>query len=85
MQSSAHDNNALQRPVLWGTRRVGPDLTHEGRLRSNDWHVAHFWDPQSVSPGSVMPPYPWFFREGWEVRRSIDPDVKVTPDQIFTF
>ena len=23
---------SLQRPVLWGTRRVGPDLTHEGGL-----------------------------------------------------
>ena len=49
------DNNALQRPVLWGTRRVGPDLTYEGTLRSNDWHAAHFWDPGVVSPGSVMP------------------------------
>jgi cbb3-type cytochrome c oxidase subunit II len=70
-----HDNNALQRPVLWGTRRVGPDLTHEGGLRSNDWHVAHFADPKSTSPGSVMPRYPWFFREGFEVRRGIAPDV----------
>jgi cbb3-type cytochrome c oxidase subunit II len=70
-----HDNNALQRPVLWGTRRVGPDLTHEGGLRSNDWHVAHFSDPRTTSPGSVMPRYPWFFRDGFQVRRRIAPDV----------
>lgn len=69
----ANDNNALQRPMLWGTRRVGPDLTHEGRLRSNDWHVAHFFNPPDTSPGSVMPKFPWFFRDGWQVRRSIDP------------
>ena len=69
------DNNALQRPVLWGTRRVGPDLTYEGTLRSNDWHAAHFWDPASVSPGTVMPPYPWFFREGFQLRRRIDPEL----------
>lgn len=75
VQTSDHDNNALQRPMLWGTRRVGPDLTHEGRLRSNDWHVAHFWDPQTVSPGSIMPRYTWLFRDGFQVRRSIDPDT----------
>jgi cbb3-type cytochrome c oxidase subunit II len=69
-----HDNNALQRPVLWGTRRVGPDLTHEGGLRSNDWHMAHLWDPASTSPGSVMPRYSWLFREGYQIRRTIDPD-----------
>lgn len=69
------DNNELQRPVMWGTRRVGPDLTYEGTLRSNDWHAAHFWQPTDVTPGSVMPRYRWMFRRGWQVRRSIDPDL----------
>ncbi|MCE9636596.1 MAG: cbb3-type cytochrome c oxidase subunit II, partial [Planctomycetes bacterium] len=72
---AANDNNALQRPVLWGTRRVGPDLTHEGGLRSNDWHLAHFADPQGTSPGSVMPAYTWFLRDGFQVRRTIAPEV----------
>ena len=72
---AANDNNVLQRPVLWGTRRVGPDLTHEGGLRSNDWHVAHLWNPQGTTPGSVMPAYPWFFRQGFQVVRRIDPDA----------
>ncbi|MCB9898278.1 MAG: cbb3-type cytochrome c oxidase subunit II [Planctomycetes bacterium] len=71
--TSDHDNNVLQQPVLWGTRRVGPDLTHEGRLRSNDWHVAHFFNPAEVTPGSIMPRYTWFYREGWQVMRRIDP------------
>lgn len=75
VRTAAEDNNVLQRPVLWGTRRVGPDLTHEGGLRSNDWHVAHFWDPQAVTPDTVMPRFRWFLREGWQVRRRIDPDV----------
>lgn len=69
------DNNALQRPVMWGTRRVGPDLTHEGGLRTNDWHVAHFWKPSDPSPGSVMPRYTWFFEDGFEVRRRIEPET----------
>jgi cytochrome c oxidase cbb3-type subunit 2 len=54
-------NNELQRPVMFGTRRVGPDLIREGGRRSNDWHANHFFEPRSTSPESVMPSYPWFF------------------------
>jgi hypothetical protein len=54
-------NNELQRPVMFGTRRVGPDLAREGGRRSNDWHAAHFFRPRDTSPLSVMPDYPWFF------------------------
>lgn len=53
--------NELQRPVLFGTRRVGPDLSREGGTRSNDWHSTHFYRPKWTSPLSVMPEYPWFF------------------------
>jgi hypothetical protein len=58
---SAEYQNELQRPVLFGTRRVGPDLSREGHVRSNDWHVVHFFRPRMTSPESVMPDYPWFF------------------------
>ena len=37
--------NELQRPVMFGTRRVGPDLSREGGRRSNDWHAVHFFRP----------------------------------------
>jgi cytochrome c5 len=53
--------NELQRPVLFGTRRVGPDLSREGGRRSNDWHAVHFFKPTLVSSGSPMPSYPWLF------------------------
>ena len=53
--------NELQRPVLFGTRRVGPDLSREGGRRSNDWHAVHFFQPTLVSQGSPMPRYPWLF------------------------
>ncbi len=56
-------HNVLQRPVLFGTRRVGPDLIREAARRSNDWHIAHFYEPTNVVPTSVMPNYPWFFDE----------------------
>lgn len=53
--------NRLQRPVMFGTRRVGPDLSREGGRRSNDWHAVHFFKPDSLSPDSPMPQYPWLF------------------------
>jgi cytochrome c oxidase cbb3-type subunit 2 len=53
--------NEMNLPHLFGTRRVGPDLIREAGIRSNDWHMAHLFDPRSVAPYSVMPSYPWFF------------------------
>lgn len=53
--------NELQRPVMFGTRRVGPDLSREGARRSNDWHAVHFFKPDMLSPQSPMPRYPWLF------------------------
>ena len=53
--------NELQRPVMFGTRRVGPDLSREGGRHGNDWHTVHFFKPRLVSTGSPMPEYPWFF------------------------
>lgn len=45
------------RPFQWGSRRIGPDLAREGGKQSSFWHWTHFEDPESVSPGSVMPSY----------------------------
>lgn len=59
--SSDEYQNELQRPVMFGTRRVGPDLSREGGRRGNDWHAVHFFDPPQVSKNSPMPKYPWFF------------------------
>lgn len=61
--------NALNQPHLWGTRRVGPDLARERGKRTNDWHIAHLINPQNVVPGSVMPPYPFYFEDDGTPRR----------------
>ncbi|HYM37298.1 MAG TPA: cytochrome b N-terminal domain-containing protein [Nitrospiraceae bacterium] len=38
---------------------VGPDLSFVGDARpEREWHLKHFRDPQSVSPGSIMPKFP---------------------------
>ena len=47
------------RPFLWGSKRTGPDLHRVGRKYPDSWHYNHMYDPQSMSPGSIMPPYPW--------------------------
>ena len=50
-------------PHFFGTRRTGPDLHREGGLRSDDWHLAHFYDPRYTVPRSVMEGFTWFFRD----------------------
>ncbi len=46
-------------PFLWGSKRTGPDLHRVGGKYSNAWHYNHMYDPTTMSPGSIMPPYPW--------------------------
>jgi cytochrome c oxidase cbb3-type subunit I/II len=47
------------RPFLWGSKRTGPDLHRVGGKYPDSWHYFHMIDPRSMSPGSLMPPYPW--------------------------
>jgi len=28
-----------------------------------DWHLAHLYNPRTVTPQSLMPPFPWLFEE----------------------
>jgi cytochrome c oxidase cbb3-type subunit II len=44
-------------PMLWGSKRTGPDLARIGQKYSNDWHVAHLTNPRDVVPTSIMPRY----------------------------
>lgn len=44
-------------PFQWGSKRTGPDLARVGGRYSDEWHVDHLSDPQSVVPESVMPKY----------------------------
>lgn len=49
-------------PMLWGSKRTGPDLARVGSKYSDEWHVAHLNDPRDVVPESVMPAYRWLSR-----------------------
>ncbi|WP_284165335.1 cytochrome-c oxidase, cbb3-type subunit II [Frigidibacter sp. SD6-1] len=55
-------------PFQWGSKRTGPDLARVGGRYSDEWHVAHLTDPQSVVPESVMPKY------GFLTDRMIEPE-----------
>ena len=44
-------------PFQWGSKWTGPDLARVGGRYSDEWHVDHLRDPQSVVPESVMPKY----------------------------
>src|SRR5713101_8991059 len=46
---------------LWGTRRIGPDLSREFNLHPRDWQLTHLYNPRLVVRDSVMPPYRWLF------------------------
>ena len=46
-------------PFQWGSKRTGPDLARIGGKYPDSWHYNHMLEPQSMSPGSIMPSYPW--------------------------
>ena len=49
-------------PMLWGSKRTGPDLARIGGKYSDVWHVAHLTNPRDVVPESNMPAYRWLAR-----------------------
>ena len=49
-------------PMLWGSKRTGPDLARIGEKYSDEWHVAHLINPRHLVPESVMPAYAWLNR-----------------------
>jgi cytochrome c oxidase cbb3-type subunit I/II len=57
-EESIHD-----RPFQWGSKRTGPDLARVGAKYPDLWHYRHLGDPREVVPGSIMPAYPWLFRD----------------------
>jgi cytochrome c oxidase cbb3-type subunit I/II len=61
-------------PFLWGSKRTGPDLMRVGGKYPDGWHYNHMKDPTSMSPGSLMPPFPWLITD--------ELDTSSTPSKI---
>ncbi|RAU83316.1 cytochrome-c oxidase, cbb3-type subunit I [Pontibacter arcticus] len=59
---------------LWGSKRTGPDLHRIGGKYPHSWHYHHMMDPTSMSPGSIMPAYPWLFEQ--------EVDMSTTEDKL---
>ena len=56
-QDFLHDS-----PVQLGSVRVGPDLANFGARQTNDTVIfQHLYRPQTMMPGSIMPPYRFLF------------------------
>ena len=50
---------AREKAPQLGSLRTGPDLSQQGGEHTDDWHVAHFYNPRWVRPDSIMPPFPY--------------------------
>ncbi|MBO0949412.1 cytochrome-c oxidase, cbb3-type subunit I [Fibrella forsythiae] len=59
-------------PFLWGSKRTGPDLQREGGRYPDSWHYYHMDNPRSMSPGSIMPAYPWLLSQQLDVSATAD-------------
>ncbi|MEO8286430.1 MAG: cbb3-type cytochrome c oxidase subunit II [Chloroflexota bacterium] len=58
--AQAGDYYYLQSPTL-GSERTGPDLSQEGGVHTDEWHLAHFYNPRWTSPKSIMPQFSFYY------------------------
>lgn len=54
---------AFDRPVMWGSQRIGPDLASQGGAHLSYWHWQHLQDPRFEEKESVMPSFEHLFHE----------------------
>ncbi|MBK8699329.1 MAG: cytochrome-c oxidase, cbb3-type subunit I [Saprospiraceae bacterium] len=55
-------------PFQWGSKRTGPDIHRVGGKYPDSWHFNHMIEPVSISPGSIMPPYPWLAKDDLDTK-----------------
>jgi len=55
-------------PFQFGSKRTGPDLARVGGKYIHFWHYRHMLDPRSTTPGSIMPAYPWLFKNDLDLQ-----------------
>lgn len=72
-----------QSPSLLGSERTGPDLTNIGsRQPGIEWHLMHLYNPRIVVKESVMPSYPWLFKQKAEEDLLPDDIVVAVPEDL---
>ena len=61
---SVNEDYLYDHPVMLGSQRIGPDLANIGLRETNEtFLLQHLYDPQSVMPTTVMPPYRYLFEK----------------------
>ncbi len=66
--------------AYFGTMRTGPDLSNIGaRQPSLEWHYQHLYQPQVISPGSIMPPFRFLFEKRRILGQPSNEALKVLP------
>ncbi len=58
--AQAGDYYYQQSPML-GSERTGPDLSQEGGVHTDEWHLAHFRNPRYTFPKSIMPEFSFYY------------------------
>jgi len=66
-------------PMLWGSKRTGPDLARVGGKYSDHWHALHLANPRDVVPQSIMPRYPRLATTELPVK-NLDNDLRAMRD-----
>lgn len=72
--AQAGDYFFLQTPML-GTERTGPDLSQEGGVHTDEWHMAHFYNPRWTSPKSIMPQFSFYYTQNLAGGITANPEV----------
>ena len=65
-RESLPEDYVHQQPVLWGTNRQGPDLSHVASRppgNNEEWQFQHLLNPQLFNPGTLMPSFRHLPRE----------------------
>ena len=76
---SVDQDYLYDKPAMLGTQRVGPDLANIGARQTNEMALLqHLYNPQSVMPKSVMPPYRFLFEQR-KLKIGEKPSVEALP------
>jgi cytochrome c oxidase cbb3-type subunit II len=78
---SVAEDYLFDQPVMLGSQRVGPDLANFGRRTDLNAVLLRLYDPQLITPGSLMPPYRFLF-DVRKIGQFPSRDALVLPSQI---
>lgn len=61
-KASTPEESMWDHPFQWGSKRTGPDLARVGKKYPDYWHYRHMLEPRDLVQQSIMPAYPWLFK-----------------------